>query len=436
MHGDKIDVLIIGSGGREHALLKACLASPLAGRVIAAPGNGGMETDAECFPLDVEDVPGAVALAKRERAGLVIIGPEVPLALGMADALRAEGIDVYGPGKREAQLEASKAVAKDFFNRYGIPTARSRTFGKNETEAAVAYLKEFSLPVVIKASGLAAGKGVIIAQTHEEAEEAVRSMHSGEAFGESGAEVVIEEYLDGEEASITVIISGQNHVMFPAAQDHKRVGEGDSGPNTGGMGAYAPAALVTTDMEQVIRKTVIEPTLKGFAAEGYDFRGTLFIGIMVTKDGPKVLEFNVRFGDPETQVMLPLLETDPLKLMLDCARGRLDPGKVQIKPKHALVVVLAAKGYPGSYVKGDTIRLPASASLPSGASIVHAGTKRLADEQIVSAGGRVLGVTAVGDTLEEAADAAYSIVDQVEWESKYFRRDIGHRQLKRGRTAQ
>ncbi len=420
-----MNVLVIGSGGREHALVKACLASPLATRVIAAPGNGGMEADTQCFPLDVENVPSAVELAKREKIDLAIIGPEVPLALGMADALIEAGVLVYGPTFRGAQLEASKAVCKDFFAKYGIPTARSRTFSSAEMADALAYVEAEPLPVVIKASGLAAGKGVIIAQSREEALEATRGMLDGSMFGEAGAQIVVEECLVGDEASITLMVCGEKYVMLPAAQDHKRVGEGDSGPNTGGMGAYCPAPVVTPEMEKRIVTEVIEPTMRGFAAEGYDFRGTLFIGIMVTAYGPMVLEFNVRFGDPETQVVLPMLEADPLRLMLDCARGTLDPSTVGIRPGSAIVVVLAAKGYPGSYAKGDAISLPAK--LPRNVSIVHAGTKRAADGTILSAGGRVLGVCAHAYTLQQAADAAYDVIGQISWQNMNYRRDIGHR---------
>ncbi len=424
-----MDVMIIGSGGREHALLKACLASPLANRVIAAPGNAGMAAEAECFPLSVEDVKGAVALATQEKVDLVIIGPEVPLSLGMADAIRAAGILVYGPDKEEAQLEGSKAFCKRFLERYEIPTAASRTFARSQTTAALDYLETLSLPIVVKASGLAAGKGVIIAKTRKEAEHAVMDMHSGELFGNAGDEVVIEEFLDGEEASITLMVCGDRYVQLPAAQDHKRVGEGDTGPNTGGMGCYAPASVASGEMEERIRKEIIEPTMNGFREEGFDFRGTLFIGVMITRSGPKVLEFNVRFGDPETQVVLPLLENDPLEIMRDCANGSLNPADVRVRPSFAINVVLAAKGYPGAYSKGDLIKLPQD--LPPGCSIVHAGTGSDSNGNFISAGGRVLGVTAFGDTLAQAAEAAYKVVDAIEWNNKYFRRDIGHRQLKR-----
>ena len=428
-----MNVLVIGSGGREHALLKACLASPLSPRVIAAPGNGGMEAEADaCFPLDVENVAQAVELAKREKIDLAIIGPEVPLALGMADALRAAGVLVYGPDKRPAQLEASKAVCKEFFSKYNIPTAASRTFTSSEIDEAVRYIDAQPMPIVVKASGLAAGKGVIIAQTRDEAVQAARGMLYGSLFGEAGREVVVEECLVGEEASLLLMVSGDKYVLLPASQDHKRVGEGDSGPNTGGMGAYAPTSVITPEIEREIREKIIAPTMRGFTAENFDYRGTLFIGIMVTAKGPMVLEFNVRFGDPETQVVLPMLDADPLALMLDCAKGTLDPSRVGIRPGSSIVVVLAAKGYPGHYAKGDEIVLPKT--LPKGAAIVHAGTKRLPDGKIVSAGGRVLGVMATGINLTEAAKTAYAVVDQVQWKNKYCRRDIGYRQIARDRA--
>jgi phosphoribosylamine---glycine ligase len=424
-----MNVLVIGSGGREHALVKACLASALAPRVFAAPGNGGMEAEVPCFPLNVEDVAQAVELARRERIDFAIIGPEVPLALGMADALRAIGVLVYGPDKRAAQLEASKAFCKEFFRKYNIPTAASRTFVCSEIEEAVQYVAAQPLPIVVKASGLAAGKGVIIAQSNVEAVQAVRGMLDGSLFGDAGSEVVVEECLVGEEASLLLMVCGDKYVLLPASQDHKRVGDGDNGPNTGGMGAYAPTSVITPKIERVIRESIIAPTMRGFSAEGFDFRGTLFIGIMVTDRGPMVLEFNVRFGDPETQVVLPMIDGDSFALMLDCARGTLDPSRVGIRSGSSIVVVLAAKGYPGKYAKGEVIGLPTN--LPRGAAIVHAGTKRLPDGRIVSAGGRVLGVMATGATLSEAARVAYSVVDQVQWAGKYCRRDIGYRQINR-----
>jgi phosphoribosylamine--glycine ligase len=422
-----LKVLIIGSGGREHALLKACLNSPMVEKAWAAPGNGGMQAEAECHPLDVENPSDCVTLARELGANFVIVGPEVPLALGVADDLRAAGIATYGPGRDGAVLESSKAACKAFFKKYDIPTADWDTF--TQVEPALEYLQRFTLPVVVKASGLAAGKGVLICETMEAAEEAVRGMLEEDSFGASGQEIVIEEFLTGQEASIMVLVSGSKYVCLAPSQDHKRVGEGDTGLNTGGMGAYAPAAVVTESVMKIVHKDIIGPTLEGFEAEGIDFRGTLFVGLMIDDAGqPKVLEYNVRFGDPECQVLLPLCETDPVQLMWDCANGTLEPEEVRMKDKSAVIVVLAAKGYPGSYPKNDPIVLPGD--LPADLSIVHAGTKLDANGQLLSTGGRVLGVVSMADTLKEAAAKAYSVCDAVQWENKYFRRDIGHRQLK------
>lgn len=422
-----LNVLIIGSGGREHALLKACLKSPLVEKAWAAPGNGGMAEEADCHPLDVENPEACVQLAKDLGASLVIVGPEVPLALGVADDLREAGIPAYGPGRDGAVLESSKAACKAFFKKYDIPTADWDTF--TETAPALEYLNQFDLPVVVKASGLAAGKGVLICESKAEAEAAVRGMLDEGTFGESGQEVVIEEFLTGQEASIMVMVSGDKYVCLAPSQDHKRVGEGDTGLNTGGMGAYAPAAVVNEAIMEIVHKDIIGPTLEGFKAEGIDFRGTLFIGLMISDAGePKVLEYNVRFGDPECQVLLPLCETDPVQLMWDCANGTLEPEEVKMKDQAAMIVVLAADGYPGSYPKNDLIKLPES--LPEGLSIVHAGTKLDESGQLRSSGGRVLGVVSMAETLEQAAEKAYAVCDAVEWENKYFRRDIGHRQLK------
>ncbi|MEY3000498.1 MAG: hypothetical protein RL648_712, partial [Verrucomicrobiota bacterium] len=395
---DKLTVLIIGSGGREHALLRACQKSPLCSAVHAAPGNGGMQTEAPCHPLDIEDPVATVALARSINADLVIIGPEAPLAAGVADALREAGISTYGPGRAGAVLEASKAACKAFFDRHGIPTAKWETF--TDLDTALAHLDSVDFPVVVKASGLAAGKGVIICGDRPVAEEAVRSMLLDNAFGTSGHQIVIEEFLDGQEVSLMVMVSGDNHVCLPPSQDHKRIGDGDTGPNTGGMGAFAPALIADEAVMRIVRTTIIEPTLAGFRAEGIDYRGTLFIGIMLDRRGqPKVLEFNVRFGDPECQVLLPLCETDPLALIRDCANGTLQPDEVRIRQDAALIVVLAAKGYPGPYTKGDHIQLPAC--LPPSVEIIHAGT-RLDGESLVSAGGRVLGVVAIAPSLAEA----------------------------------
>lgn len=420
-------VLVIGSGGREHAIVRACLNSKQVQAVIAAPGNGGIARDCPCHPIAVEATEALIALAQTEAVDFVIVGPEAPLNLGLVDAFEAIGIPAYGPRKAGAQLEASKAFTKEFLFKYSIPTAGSQTF--TDYDAARAYLKEKDeYPIVIKASGLAAGKGVIIAESYEMAKHAIRAMLKENAFGESGNTVLIEDFLAGEEASITVMCCGEKFVLLPASQDHKRIGEADSGPNTGGMGAYAPAACVTPRLNDEIISTIVEPTLAGLQAEGIDYRGTLYVGIMLTSQGPKVLEFNVRFGDPETQVLLALLESDPIALMYACATGTLEPEEVIIKDAYAMVVVLAAKGYPEKYPKGDPIQLPADREH---AWVLHAGTQLTENNTIVSSGGRVLGVVGLGNTLQAAADQAYGLAREVKFTSKYLRHDIGWRQLKR-----
>lgn len=420
-------ILVIGSGGREHSIIKACLSSTKSKSVIASPGNGGINQEVPCFPINVENIEELVNLAKKERVDFVIVGPEVPLALGLVDALQAEGILAYGPNKKAAQLEASKSFCKDFLKKYNIPTAHYESF--TNSDAALKYVNKCSLPVVIKASGLAAGKGVIIATTQEEAQQAVRSMLDEKAFGESGETVVIEDYLEGEEASIIAVVSGEDYCLLPPSQDHKRIGEKDTGPNTGGMGAYAPADVITENLEQIIKEKIIHPTLAGFISEEIDFRGTLYIGLMLTKNGPQVLEFNVRFGDPETQVLLPLLETDLIELLYACASGNLKDFDLKLKSGYAITVVQAAEGYPGTYRKGDLITLPNN--LPQNTQIIHAGTKRLDNGDIVTNGGRVLSITGLGQTLEEASQKAYQVCEHVHFKGNYYRKDIGAKQLKK-----
>lgn len=422
-----LNILVVGSGGREHALVQKCLQSPLTDRVIAAPGNGGMEKDVECFDVSVEDIDGLVELARSEAIGLVVVGPEVPLSLGLVDALSEAGILAYGPTRIGAQLESSKAFCKDFFARHSIPTAEYATF--TEVEPALAYLDEHPAPIVIKASGLAAGKGVIMAETQEDAVSAVKDMLEGDAFGSSGKEIVIEETLFGEEASIHVIASGEDYICLPPSQDHKRVGEGDTGLNTGGMGAYSPTSKITPAMQAEIEEQIIRPTLAGLKADGIDYRGTLYAGVMLTDSGVKMLEYNVRFGDPETQVLLPMLDADLVPILLASAKGEPLPKQVNFKEGASIVVVLAAGGYPGIYAKGKVIQFPET--LPEGASIVHAGTKRNAEGEIVTAGGRVLGISSQARTLQEAAEIAYSVCDSITFEAKYQRKDIGHRELNR-----
>jgi phosphoribosylamine--glycine ligase len=422
-------VLIVGSGGREHALVKVCLASPNRPRVMAAPGNGGMAAAATCFPVPADDVRGLVALAQREKIGFVVVGPEVPLSLGLVDALAAAGIPAYGPKRDGARLEASKIFTKELLLRHRIPTAPAAFF--SETAPALAYLRSRPAPIVVKADGLAAGKGVIVAQSHAEAEAAVRGMLEGGMFGASGRRVLVEDCLVGEETSIHLVVSGRDFVVLPTSQDHKRVGDNDTGANTGGMGAYSPAAVVTPALLDEIVRTIARPSVEAVAAAGIDFRGTLYIGLMLTADGPQVLEFNTRFGDPETQVILPRIAIDPLALMWAAVQGRLGAVTVAERPEPVLCVVVAALGYPGHYPKGERIALPAMPG--SDAWIVHAGTALSAQGQIISAGGRVLGVCARAPTLRAAAAKAYAVCDRIEFASKYYRRDIGARQLNRAK---
>ena len=422
-----LDVLILGSGGREHSLLKACLRSPRVAKVRVAPGNGGMALEAECLEVDAANPAAVLALVRQTGSNFVIVGPEVPLAAGVVDALEAAGVPAYGPLAAGARLEASKAFSKDFMVRHKVPTASSETF--RQLEPALAYVRRQSVPIVIKASGLAAGKGVVIATTHAEAEAALRDMMQAKIFGASGDEVVIEEFMQGEEASIMLMVCGEEYLMLPPSQDHKRVGEADTGLNTGGMGAYAPTTVVTPEVERRLREEIIVPTLRGLKADGIDYRGTLYVGIMVTATGPRVVEYNVRFGDPECQVLMPSLETDPVQIMEDIALGRFRSASVKLRPGATIIIVLAAGGYPGEIRKGDVITLPVN--LPAGVDIVHGGTKRQADGRVVTAGGRVLGVVAHGATLQEAAQRAYSVVPQVKFEGSHYRRDIGYRQLRR-----
>ena len=423
------NVLIIGSGGREHSLVKACLASPAKPRVIAAPGNAGIAREVSTFPIAVDNISGIVALAQRENIDFVIVGPEVPLSLGLVDTLAAAGIPAYGPKADGARLEASKIFTKELLLKYGIPTAASGVF--TEVAPALAYLRTRPIPIVIKAAGLAAGKGVIVAQTLAEAETAVRDMLDGDKFGAAGRQILVEDCLYGEETSILVVTSGRDYVILPTSQDHKRIGDGDTGPNTGGMGTYSPAEVVTPELLDRIEREIIQPSVNAIAAEGIDFRGTLFIGIMLTSNGPSVLEYNTRFGDPETQVVIPRLDTDVLALLWAATVGDLARVKplVKIKSDYAICVVIAAKGYPDTYAKGDVIHLPAT--LPANVQIIHAGTAQNASGELVTAGGRVLGVTALAPTLRAAAAAAYAACAQIECAGKIYRRDIGAKQLNR-----
>jgi phosphoribosylamine--glycine ligase len=423
-------VLVVGSGGREHALVKALALSPARPRLLCAPGNAGIAADAACCPVAADNVAGLVALAQREKVEFVVVGPEVPLSLGLVDALAAAGIPAYGPKADGARLEASKIYTKEILQKYGIPTAPAAFF--DNAESAIAYLRARPAPIVVKADGLAAGKGVIVAQTHAEAEAGVRSLlaltpHS--RIPNSKSKILLEDCLTGDETSILVVVSGRDYVILPVSQDHKRIGDGDTGPNTGGMGAYSPAEVVTPGMLRRIDREIVRPSVNAIADEGIDFRGTLFIGIMLTPTGPQVLEYNTRFGDPETQVVLPRIATDVLALLWAATRGELRTMKLEVRDDYALCVVIAAKGYPESYAKGDPIVFPGK--LPDGVSIIHAGTAKNAAGQIVTAGGRVLGVTALAPSLSDAAGRAYAACAAIQCASKYYRRDIGARQLNR-----
>lgn len=421
-------VLVVGSGGREHALVRAISASAAKPRILAAPGNPGMAADgAECHAIAADAINDLVSLAQREAIEFVIVGPEVPLTLGLVDALNAANIPAFGPKADGAQLEASKIFTKQILQKHGIPTAPAGVF--DQVEPAIAYLRSRPAPIVVKADGLAAGKGVIVAQTTTEAEAAVADMLEGNKFGESGSRVLIEDCLVGEETSLLVVVSGSSYVSLPTSQDHKRIGEGDTGPNTGGMGTYSPTDVVTDELLAQIDREIVAPSIRAIAAEGIDFRGMLFIGIMLTPEGPSVLEYNTRFGDPETQVVLPRLGCDVLELLWCATQGALENFDLKVSDEHAMCVVIAANGYPASYPKGTPIGLP-STLLP-GVAVIHAGTAQDASGQLVTAGGRVLGVTALAPSLRAAADAAYATCEQIEMSTKVFRRDIGARQFNR-----
>jgi len=422
-------ILVIGSGGREHALAWKAAQSPLADKVYVAPGNAGtaLEPGIENVEIKAEDIPALVQFAREQQIGLTIVGPEAPLVAGVVDAFQAAGLRCFGPTAAASQLEGSKAFTKDFLARQGIPTAGYQTF--SAVEPALRYLGEHGAPIVIKADGLAAGKGVIVAMDLATAEAAVRDMLAGNAFGEAGHRVVIEEYLDGEEASFIVMAAGEQVLTMATSQDHKRIGDGDTGPNTGGMGAYSPAPVVTPEVHDRIMREVIEPTLRGMAAEGNSYTGFLYAGLMIDRAGrPKVIEFNCRFGDPETQPILMRLQSDLVAHCIAALEGRLDRERAEWDQRAALGVVLAAGGYPGPYDKGAVIS--GLGNHDPAAKVFHAGTS-MRDGTVVTAGGRVLCVTALGTTVGEAQQAAYRLARQISWDGVYYRRDIGYRAIAR-----
>lgn len=422
-----MNLLLIGAGGREHALARALVKSPRLSKLFAAPGNPGLAEIAECVVLNVADHTAVISFCRLMAVDLVVIGPEVPLVEGLVDDLARAGIRAFGPSKAAARLEGSKGFTKDLCKLYAIPTAAYERF--SDAASAKAYVKARGAPIVIKADGLAAGKGVIVATSLAEAEAAIDLMFNG-GFGAAGQSIVVEEFLDGEEASFFALCDGARAIAFASAQDHKRVGEGDTGPNTGGMGAYSPAPIVDAAMEARIMREIVMPALHGMAKEGAPFKGILFAGLMIGRDGPKLIEFNVRFGDPETQAMLVRLNEDLLPLMMACAEGNLPERPLAFSREHALTVVLAAYGYPDTPQKGTDIRgLDKAAALP-GVVITQAGTKRAGD-RLVADGGRVLNVTGIGPDVETARARAYAAVDVIDWPEGFCRRDIGWRAVGR-----
>ena len=423
-------VLVIGNGGREHALAWKAAQSSQVEKVFVAPGNAGtaIEGNIENVDISVGDIQGLVAFAKQENIELTIVGPEQPLVDGVVDAFQAEGLTIFGPSAKAAQLEGSKAFTKDFLARHNIPTGYYKNF--TEIEPALAYVREQGAPIVIKADGLAAGKGVIVALTLEEAEDAIKDMLAGNAFGDAGHRVVIEEFLDGEEASFIVMVDGKNVLAFATSQDHKRAYDGDQGPNTGGMGAYSPAPVVTPEIHQRIMNEVIMPTVEGMAKEDAPYTGFLYAGLMIDADGtPKVIEYNCRFGDPETQPIMMRLKSDLAELCLLACNGELDKATIDFDERAAVGVVLAAGGYPGSYNKGDVIT-GLELNTADDAKTFHAGTS-LDNGNVVTNGGRVLCATALGNNVTEAQQKAYQLLKQIDWQGVQYRNDIAYRAIER-----
>lgn len=423
----KNKVLIVGSGGREHALAWKLAQSQAVSKIYCAPGNGGISRYAQCVPLKVDDIARIVDFAREKNINLVVVGPELPLTLGLVDALEEAGIKAFGPSCKAAEIEGSKAFAKDLLQRYGIPTARYGVF--TDTETARNFSREMKGPWVIKADGLAAGKGVIICNTIEEADNAIEEILTGTAVGQAGKKIVIEEFLEGEELSILAFCDGENIIPMVPAQDHKRIFDGDQGPNTGGMGAYSPVLAATSALMAEIDEKILRPVMKAMAKEGRPYRGVLYPGLMLTKEGPKVLEFNCRFGDPETQVVLPRLDSDLAEIMLAAVEGKLDEVDISWKSEACITVVMASAGYPGSYKTGYPIH-GLDSVVEKDAIVFHSGTSKK-DEQTMTAGGRVLSVTALGKDIAEARERAYQAVRQINFEGAQYRSDIAYRALKR-----
>ena len=426
-----MNVLIIGSGGREHALAWKMRQSPKVREIFCAPGNAGIESIATIVKVNADDLDGLFQFAKKKRIDLTVVGPEIPLVKGIVDLFEKDGMRILGPTKYASQLEGSKVFAKNFMKRYGIPTASYKTFGRLEYAEAQQFVMKHAAPLVLKADGLAAGKGAVVCQSTGEALNTLRDFFEKNVFGNSGDNVVVEEFMKGEEASIFVMTDGTDYRVLQPAQDHKQILDGDKGKNTGGMGAYAPAPIVTKLLMQRVEKEIIKPTLEGMRADGKPYKGCLYVGLMMTPDGPKVVEFNCRLGDPEAQVVLPLLETDLFDLLFACATGTLRPVELRHHAASAVCVVMASRGYPDSYETGKPISGLDAVRAESGVVVFHSGTKK-EREKIVTSGGRVLGVTAIGygHDLEGTIGAAYSAVKTISFDGAYYRSDIGRKGLK------
>lgn len=424
-----MNILVIGSGAREHAIIWALKKSHNVGQIFAAPGNAGINSIATHALIAIDDPINVIEFCRKNSIELVVVGPEAPLVAGLSDALDGAGIMVFGPSKKAAQLEGSKNFTKELCKKYNIPTAAYESF--NDANKAKEYIKLQKKPIVIKADGLAAGKGVIIAHDSDEANNAIDSILVSKKFGVAGNLLVIEEFLEGEELSFFALSDGKNALFFGSAQDHKKVGDGDTGPNTGGMGAYSPAPILSEGLQEQIMSQIIRPTVSAMAQEGTPFKGVLFAGLMITKDGPKLIEYNVRFGDPETQVLMARLDSDLLPLLIATAKGNLNDITIKHKNNAALCVVMAAKGYPDDYEKGSIINNLEEAAKDDHVEIFHAGTKITTDGAIVANGGRVLGVTAICDDVASAQRLAYKAIDKINWPSGFCRRDIGFRAVKK-----
>lgn len=422
-----MDILVIGSGGREHTLAWKLAQSKVVDKIYAVPGNPGMQSVAECIPGSVEDNDGLVKLAVEKKVGLVVVGPEVPLTNGIVDDMAKAGIPAFGPQKAAAQLEGSKSFSKGIMKKYNIPTAKYEVF--TDADKARDYIKAEGAPIVIKADGLAAGKGVIVAETLEQALGAIDEIMCDKAFGSAGNSVVIEEFMAGEEASVLAFTDGTTIIPMIPSQDHKRAQDGDKGPNTGGMGTYAPAPVITEELMEQVQREILEPTIAAMKAEGHEYKGCLYAGLMITEQGPKVVEFNARFGDPETQVVLPLLDSDLGEIMLACTNGTLAQTEIKWKNQAAVCVVMTAGGYPAKYNKGDEIT-GLDAAENAGVLVFHAGTAQK-DGKIVTNGGRVLGIVALGNDIKSAVDKVYQDVKLIDFKDVYYRKDIAHRAFNR-----